>query len=122
MLEDCKNGHDSGMRQLAMLALVLSVAPAFATQKPHLVIMSKHPFVVRGSNFVSGESVRVSVTGATSHVRVVRVSGTRTLVARFGTIALGRCGSYLVQARGDHGSVAALKFVGECPELQPADR
>jgi hypothetical protein len=100
--------------RIALLALVLAVAPAFATTKPHLAVTSTNPFVVRGSHFVSGESVRVSATGKTVHVRVVQARATGTVVARFGTIALGKCGSYTVRARGNRGSVAAAKFVGEC--------
>jgi hypothetical protein len=108
--------------RIALFVFVLAVATAFSTNGPRLTVASTDPFVVRGSSFVPGESVRVSVTGKTAHVRVVQVRVTGTFVVRFGKIALGRCGSYFVRARGDHGSAAATRFIGECAQLQSVYR
>ena len=106
-------------RGLALVALVLTLAPTgaaadqSATGKAKLQIVRGASLVVRGTQFVPGEHVRISVTAGRSAAKSVIASGQGAFVVRF-RISFDRCSSGLnALAVGNRGSRARLRL----PEL-----
>ena len=106
-------------RGLALVALVLTLAPAGAaadqsgTGKAKLQIVRGATLVVRGTHFVPGERVVVSVTAQRNASKRMVADARGIFVARF-RISFDRCSSGLnALAVGDRGSRARLRL----PEL-----
>jgi hypothetical protein len=94
---------------LACAAAALLAAPVAAAQ-PTLRLVVQKPLTIRGAGFERSELVRVVVVrdGVPAARRTLRAgtNGTFTLTV---DVELTRCGALAVRARGDQGSVAALK-------------
>ena len=84
-----------------------------AAPPPALRVVSSHPIVLRGVGFDVGE--RVIVTATTNGERTVTQTkapnGSFRVTLRF---AIDRCGTVVVVARGDHGSVARRAIGAIC--------
>ena len=76
------------------------------------------PFTVRGTHFVARERIRVTVVANVRRVHVVRANAVGTFTTAFQDVTIpDRCtAGYVISARGNRGSVAALKVPPmECP-------
>ena len=92
---------------------------ADATPPAALRVVSSHPLVLRGDGFDAGEHVVVTVAanGERSVTRTKAPNGSFRITFRF---AIDRCGTVVVVARGDHGSVAR-RAVGAICTPPPRD-
>ena len=100
---------------LALAAAALALVPAGAgaeqstAAKPRLRLVQSAVLAVRGTHFVAGEHVRVTVTAGSKLTRRVTANGDGGFVARFRT-SFDRCDAgFLISAVGDRGSRARLK-------------
>jgi hypothetical protein len=102
-------------RGLALVALVLALAPAgaaaeqSATGKATLQLVRGASLVVRGMQFVPGEQVTVNVTTGRNVSKRVVADGRGAFVVRF-RISFDRCSSGVIaRAVGSRGSRALVK-------------
>ncbi len=110
---------------MAVLALALVLAfgapSAHASARAHVTVPDTSPFTVRGSGFQPAERVALLVAVKSRWERTVVASSTGSFVARFTGPTIERCSAYFVRARGNHGSLAVMKVMPECPSPpQPA--
>jgi hypothetical protein len=110
------------------LAAVAAASATAATQKARIFVTATSPASVGGTSFKPRERVTVTVWTNTMHKKAVTANASGAFKATFAGLGLPRCQSYTVRARGDHGSVAILKVIPECPPpaaseqpLVPAD-
>jgi hypothetical protein len=70
------------------------------------------PLVVVGAGFRAGETVRVSASADEGFgARAAAAGSSGRISVRFPKLKLGRCSDYLISAKGDKGSRAALRSV-----------
>jgi hypothetical protein len=74
-----------------------------------LQLASAAPLTLRGSGFVAGERVRVTVSAESTRTRRVVAGRSGRFVVRFAGVAYDRCNGLLAQAAGSEGSLARLK-------------
>jgi hypothetical protein len=80
--------------------------------KPQLRVDGLRPLVVVGTGFHAGENVRVTASADEGRgARTAEAGGTHRISVRFAKLKLGRCSEYLISAKGDEGSRAALRSV-----------
>ena len=96
-----------------VVAVAVCAASASASQRPTLAVTSAAPFTVRGAHFVPAERVTVVAMVRGRHVRRVVANANGTFTARF-RVSVDRCQGWIVTARGNHGSRAALKIRPLC--------
>lgn len=104
-------------RVLALVAgLLLTLVPASAAAdqasagKARLQIVSGSSLVLRGTQFVPGERVKISLLGDLNRSKWAAADGRGTFVVRF-RMSFDRCNSNLrIMARGDRGSRAGAKM------------
>lgn len=112
----------SAMSVVLAAAAVLSAGQAGGGSgaKPQLSVVTLRPFVVVGSGFRAGETVRVTVradAGAAS--KRDGASGAGHIGVRFPGLRLGRCPQYVVAASGNKGSYAFLRSVPRACGIDP---
>jgi hypothetical protein len=105
---------------LGVLAL-LPAAHAAPNRVARVVITDTAPFTVVGSGFAANEHVKVTVQAKQRTVRWIFAAARGTFTARFPTVTLEHCNSYLVRAVGSKGSVAVRKVTPECAAPGPDD-
>ena len=104
----------------ATAVLLAGHAAGGPAAKPQLAVVSLSPFVVVGSGFHAGETVRVTVranAGAASKRDAASRAG--RIGVRFAGLRLGRCPEYIVVARGDKGSSAHLRSLPRACGIDP---
>ena len=111
------------MRRILLLCAVLSalgtlvLAAAASAASPKLAIVDRGAFAVRGTTFHPGEHVLVSVNvNGKSYSKRMTAGKGGGFLARFTTVFVPRCASFVVSARGDEGSRAGLRIIPECAE------
>jgi hypothetical protein len=92
------------------LCALLQVGWTFASPAPQLRIVSVEPAVVIGVSFRPHEKVRLLITPGPA-TRTVRAGQRGRFRATF-RLVLPRCGSFVVQAIGNHGSRAMIDRTG----------
>jgi hypothetical protein len=97
---------------------VVSAAPGQA-ERTRIRAVDLAPVTVRGSGFVAGERVRVTVSAKVSSAKSVSTTAAGTWRVVFAR-SLNGCQSYAIRAVGNRGSHAFLKVMPECPPIQPA--
>jgi hypothetical protein len=97
-----------------LVAVAACAVSASASQRPTLAVTSAAPFTVRGAHFVPAERVTVTATVRGRHVRRVVANARGAFIARFRGVSVDRCQGWIVTARGNHGSRAALKIRPLC--------
>jgi hypothetical protein len=102
-------------RVVALVALVLTLAPAgaaadqSATGRARLQVTMGTELVVRGTKFVPGEQVTVTVSAAQKRMKRTVANGQGEFLVRF-RMGLQRCGpGFLALAVGNRGSRALVK-------------
>jgi hypothetical protein len=82
-----------------------------AAATPRLALASLSPPAVKGSAFVSGERVTLTLKGLPGGTRVRhrRASDAGTFTAVFAKAKAGHCGGFTIRARGDAGSRAMVR-------------
>jgi hypothetical protein len=102
-------------RGLALVALVFTLAPAgaaadqSATGRAKLQVVMGAPLVVRGTHFVPGEQVTVTVVAAQKRMKRTVANGQGGFLVRF-RMSFERCNSGLTAlAVGNRGSRARVK-------------
>jgi hypothetical protein len=102
-------------RGLALVALVLTLAPAdavadqSASTRARLQVVTGAPLVVRGAHFVPGEQVTVTVATAQKRMKRIVANGQGAFVVRF-RMSFDRCSSgFIALAVGNRGSRAIVK-------------
>jgi hypothetical protein len=88
--------------------------------RPSLTVVSQKPFVVLGTGFRAGETVRVVVyaKSGTASARDQASSAGRIGV-RLRKLKLGACADYVVAASGDKGSSAGLRSIPRACGIDP---
>ena len=107
-----------------LLALALFV-PTWSghTARARVTVTDTAPFTVRGMGFRPSEHVTLTLAAANKLTRVVVADRYGRFVRRVLLLKVNQeCASYIVTARGAMGSIAVLKVVPMCPNLQPADQ
>jgi hypothetical protein len=106
------------LRHLVFVVLLGLIAATAATAGDARVrVTSASPATVRGTGFVPGERVRVTVNAGTAITRRVLAGPGGGFVARFQTIALSWCTAYVVRAVGSTGDTAIVRVrAPECPQ------
>jgi hypothetical protein len=108
---------------LAILAaLLLAPATAARTERARLWLVEPSPLTVAGSGFDARERVTVTVWTKERRARTVTASATGRWRLVFRAAEVRACEPYSIVAKGDHGSRASLKFMPECPPIQPIDQ
>jgi hypothetical protein len=104
---------------LATAALLIVVAPAAATGKPRLAIVSSVApnLVVRGVSFRPQERVRVRVVGQKTTTAAVTASVAGAFRVRLAKPPPLACGRLVIRAVGSRGSLVTLRFGP--PECNP---
>lgn len=111
-----------------MIAFLLALAlllPAWSgqTDRARITVTDTAPFTVRGMGFRPSEHVTLRLAATNKLTRVVTADQYGRFVRRVLLLKVNQeCASYIVTARGAMGSVAVLKVVPMCPNLQPVDR
>ena len=110
------------MRLLVVFLAALTVAPLAMghSERTRIHAVDLSPMTVRGSGFVAGERVRVTVSAKVSSAKSVSATasgGWRVAFAR----SLDGCQSYAIRAVGNRGSRAFVKVMPVCPPIQPVD-
>jgi hypothetical protein len=100
---------------IGALALLLPVANAAPSRAPRLAITDLSPFTVYGSGFASNERVKLTVDVKARVVRSVVANAQGAFTARFATVRIEKCSSYVVRAAGAAGSAVTKKVLAECP-------
>jgi hypothetical protein len=94
-------------------------ADAPSTRAPQLRLVDLAPVKLRGTLFLPGEAVRVTLTVRRTWVRHTRANRSGTFTVSFGLVAIEPCrGSVIGRALGARGSRA--RFERECRPTQPA--
>jgi hypothetical protein len=108
------------MRFLAATLVVFAVVPAAPAinERPRVWLVDVSPLVVGGARFQPREHVRVTYSSKTSRSKTVIATAAGRFRASFAT-TLGACEPYAITAVGDRGSRAIMKFMPECPPIQP---
>jgi hypothetical protein len=78
-------------------------------RRARLYLADAAPLVLRGTGFVAGERVRVTVSAESTRTRRVVAGRSGRFVVRFAGVAYDRCNDLLAQAAGSEGSLARLK-------------
>jgi hypothetical protein len=105
----------------ALLAATPGTARRDANQRPLLRVTSSDPVTITGLRFVARERVRVTVRseGEVSSRRV-RATPRGSFAVMFSEVTVDRCLGMIVNAVGDRGSRAGLKYAQPlCPPLRP---
>jgi hypothetical protein len=105
-------------RVVLLLAAVLVAASAAAAgrgaeaAKPRLRVDALRPLVVVGTGFRAAETVRVTANADEGFgAKSAQAGSAGRINVRFPKLKLGRCSEYLISAKGDKGSRAALRSV-----------
>ena len=77
-------------------------------------VSTMKPFVVKGTHFKRGETVRVTTQLKDKHVRTVKASRKGVFVARFLRLKATFCSGYHVRAIGNKGSRAFTQRTSDC--------
>ena len=96
------------------VAFVAGLGAAYpaGTGKPQLRVVTLRPLAVAGTGFRDGETVRVSArTDAGTGTRTDEAGTAGRIDVRFPKLKLRRCPTYVISARGDEGSLAAVRSV-----------
>ncbi len=100
------------MKRVATVLVLAAVTAGAATASPappRLVLVGKHPLVLRGTHFRGREWVRLTAFADGQIVKRVRASRKGNFVATLPTIAYGRCGGgFGIRAVGSLGSRATF--------------
>lgn len=103
-------------RALALVVLLLTLVPAGAAAdraaagKARLQIVGGPPLLLRGTQFVAGERVKITVTGERTLSKSTVADGRGAFEVRF-AVLFDRCSSSLrALARGARGSRAGAKM------------
>ncbi|MEP6893826.1 MAG: hypothetical protein ABI927_08615 [Gaiellaceae bacterium] len=113
------------MRMIGILAAALAIGvagigdAAGSAAKANLRLTDRQPLSVQGRYFLSGERVRLRVSGEVSASRIVRANAAGSFTVRFGDITVDRCNVIRVVAVGGRGSQATLKML-PAPACNPA--
>jgi hypothetical protein len=100
---------------VVLIALLASSAATAGGARVRLTNAS--PATVRGTGFVPGERVRVTVDARTTVTRRVLAGPAGGFVARFQTVILSWCTAYVVRAVGSTGDTAIIRVrAPECPQ------
>ena len=99
---------------LGALAL-LPVAHAAPARTVRVAITDLDPFTVHGSGFLVGGRVTITVEAKQRALRRAVANTSGAFTARFVSVHLVKCNSYVVRAVGSRGSVAIRKVSPECP-------
>jgi len=100
-----------GVLLFVLLPAAVSAAPRPATVR----VATMTPFVVKGTHFKRGETVRVVTQLKGEHVRIVRASRKGAFAARFLSLKVTFCSGYYVRAVGSKGSRAYVRRISDCP-------
>ena len=105
------------MRTVLVVTLIAAVgaATAVAGTRARVAVMSTAPMTVRGTSFHARERVTVTVTVDTTRTMVVKANAHGVFTATFAHFAIAHCIGYSIRAKGNHGSLATLKVIPECP-------
>jgi hypothetical protein len=103
-----------------LAALVLAPVTAARTDRARVWLVEPAPLTVAGSGFLAGERVTVTAFTKTRYVRSVTATQAGRWRVVFRRAEVGACEAYAITARGDRGSRATIKFMPECPPIQPA--
>jgi hypothetical protein len=101
------------MRTLAAFAAVLvlaGVGSAAVTCTPTLQMTSRTPLTVQGLNFKAREHVTVTVAAKSTKQKGAVATPAGTFRIAFDDVSVGRCGEFVIRARGARGSTALLKL------------
>jgi hypothetical protein len=104
---------------LGALAL-LPAANAAPSRTARVSITDLSPFTIYGSGFASRERVKITVDAKGRVARSVVANEQGAFGARFATVRIDKCTSYVVRAVGTNGSVATKKVIPECAQPAPA--
>jgi len=109
---------------LAVAAILLAssfTTPSVAARaKPQLRVVTLSPFVVVGTGFRPAETVRVNVRTEAGAASRKDVAGRRGGIGmRFARLKLDNCPEYMVSARGNKGSRAAVRSVPRTCGIDP---
>jgi hypothetical protein len=117
-------GHNLVVKKVIVLAVaalaLLPAANAASQRTARLVIVDISPFTVHGSGFAAGERVTITVQTKQRFVRTKAADTRGTFTARFWTVSIPNCSSYVVRAVGNRGSVATKKVIPECATPGPS--
>lgn len=98
-----------------VLVIVLLPAAVGAARMPASVrVSTMKPFVVSGTHFKRGETVRVTTQLKGKHVRVVKATRKGVFKARFLRLKATFCSGYYVRAVGNKGSRAFSRRISDC--------
>ena len=108
---------------LIVLALALGVAGLADGSRPRpdrgakLALVSMEPLTLRGTRFLAGEKVRLTVAaGDDRFVRRTTANSRGSFTQHFSTVTADRCDRLLAAAIGSRGSRASIKpFQPACP-------
>jgi hypothetical protein len=99
-----------------VVLFVLLPAAVSAAPRPAAVrVATMKPFVVNGTHFKRGETVRVVTQLKGEHVRIVKASRKGAFAARFLSLKVTFCSGYYVRALGSKGSRAYVRRISDCP-------
>jgi hypothetical protein len=109
------------IRAIAAIALVVCVSAigvaagaldrgSTSTRTARLHLADAAPLKLRGTGFVAGERVRVTVTAETRRTKRVSADRSGRFVTRVAGVGYDRCNGLLAQAVGSEGSLARLKL------------
>lgn len=104
-------------------AVVASAAAAQTQRTPRIWLVTVKPVTVAGTQFTSGERVRVTAAlGEASFAKTVTASRLGRFTARWTRSVSDSCYGIVIRATGSQGSKAVWKLVVECaPPLEPRD-
>ena len=77
-------------------------------------VATMKPFVVNGTHFKRGETVRVITQLKGQHVRTVKAGKKGGFTARFVRLKATFCSGYYVRAVGNKGSRAYVRRISDC--------
>jgi hypothetical protein len=107
------------VRLAVVISLVAALLPAgaIASARPaaHVAVASLSPVSIRGTSFRAHERVRLTVFAKTTRTKTVTAGARGGFTATFKALSVTACEGYSVRAKGNHGSVAFLKVMTECP-------
>jgi hypothetical protein len=90
------------------------------TAKPQIRVATLRPFIVLGTGFRPGETVRLDVRAEDGAGSTKDVAGRRGAIdASFPRLKLGRCSTYVVTARGNEGSRASVRSFPRACGIDP---
>jgi len=103
----------------ACLAAIAATTAVAAPQKARIVLTASDPASFRGTSFRPRERVTITVTTTVTRKKAVTANARGAFSTTFAGLVVPQCETYVVQARGNRGSVAWLKVVPECPPPPP---